>query len=289
MTIPPRLNDGRLRFVWSTDNHWHANNGQQQAESLAAAVADCNNWQPDLFINTGDFGDNTLATVQAAFAITSQCLRPVHVAIGNHDEWEDPIGTAQTSAITGPDCFNRPAPFYYSEEYNNALLCFLDCNFYGDIPDQYHNVGDRVGYYAGANFGLQKRQLGATQLQWLSDTMAGSDADYVLVFLHYPQRQIADSAALLSALAADGRPVTAFYGHDHNKAQKFTHSGIPFYKCPALLESHSWTRVTVSEAGAVEHLIIRNFTDPNAGQENTWTIDNAYRIINESAPLALAV
>ena len=269
--------DAKIRFVWSTDEH-------KNYAALGLAADDCTSWAPNAYISTGDLGDDLAPGVKASIAALRRARRPDYLIIGNHDEEEETYGagTPNTAAIEVATAFNMSAPFYHTWTMTSGdgtliARCFaLDCNFYGggspSSPD--HSVGDRIGSHSGAPAGGYKRQLGATQTTWVETTLAAdATSDIILVFMHYPVNtsSVLDESTLDAKLDADGRPTVGFCGHTHPNGELYTLGGTyTFYKCPAMKESNSWTRVTLSESGGaivIDEMLVKNYTTPGA-----WTL-----------------
>lgn len=291
------FNDDILRFVWVTDSHTRNNDVALLRTNMDKAIADCNDWRPDFFVHTGDLADNTPVRVLGNFYQMMACRRPVMVAIGNHDEYEAVLGSPQTAAIEGFNGFNQTAPFWHTRTWTTQnggttfRLIFLDFNFYAVDPNGIkispaHQAGDRVGYSTSEPSGGWMRQLGQRQRDWVAATLAADrSSDAVLVFHHYRLRTnaVVDAIEMIDVFQADGRPTLGFHGHDHNNAYMLEQNSSDgrytwqSYKCPALLESGSWTRASLHiAAGAIviDALDIYNYTNPG-----TWTIDAPFVVI----------
>jgi hypothetical protein len=290
--IDSAFSDDKLRFLWVTDSHVQGVQDSRD-DNLRLACRDCNQWRPEALIHTGDIGDNDIERVQRSFNILKLAKRPVYTIIGNHDEDETDggAGNPNTSEVIAATAFNRN-PLYYAtvlktaDESGSFLCLFLDCNYYDDDPDASppgdsanHDPGDRIGYLAGAPSGGYFRMFTQAQLDWVETTLAADSSDAVLVFVHYPPAgtTCTDYVDLLDLLQADGRDAVGFCGHVHPDATSYTQDStdtnytLTVYKCPAILESGSWTRMTLSLSGgsiSVDELLIQNYTDPGG-----WTIN----------------
>lgn len=292
------FSDDKIRFVWCSDVHI-TGHFDAPANNLRLAVADCNVWRPNAFVMTGDVGDVTFNYLQRVFYITWACNRPVRLALGNHDEEENTLGAGNpnTAMLEGVTALNRPAPFYWSEQWSSgdgtitALALYLDCNFYADDPDApppgnsaYHEPGDRIGFITGMPSGGYWTEMPQAELDWIVTTLAADTSDMVLVFMHLEAgaSRMTNFTALADALQTDplARPLVLFSGHNHDSArtqillsatngEKFT-----TYKIPAMSESGAWARVTLSVSGGalvVDGMELHNYTDPGG-----WTVGDPF-------------
>lgn len=302
--LPLGTIDEKIRLVWVTDTHV-VNYDEHQAD-LALAVDDCNTWAPQAMLHTGDIGHQRAASTLTAFNELARARRPVISVMAAHDENEIELGVGNpnTTPVLGDRAFgldrdtmgtSLPPPFYetfvlQSGDGTFKARCFvLDSDFYADDPygggldNPYHEPGERFGIAAENPVGGYYCQLGAEQLDWVESTLAAdATSNAILIFAHIPPMAFEDNEividyrALADVLEADGRPVVGFCGHDHSNGEVlalFNTAGdwsAPWYKAPAMYESHSWTRATLSCAEgvlSVESLSVRHYTNPGG-----WTL-----------------
>ena len=288
--------DDKIRLVWQTDTH--ATVLATTQNDLSAAVADLNTWRPNALIITGDIGGNALENTRAAWSVLNTAHRPKIVAIGNHDEEELTFGAGNpnTEAIEGVAFWNQPAPFNHAHVITSgdnsfsALCLALDSNIYDDDPSEvlispYHSPGDRCGSSVEYPDNSWWRMFNTDTLTWVGSQLeAHPECAAILVVLHYPPTGVTmtNYSALVDIIQADGRPCIGFAGHVHENATTYsaqstdTILSIPFYKAPAALDSHCWTRVTLSMSGgniSVDEMLVRNFTNPAA-----WTINAPFAL-----------
>jgi 3',5'-cyclic AMP phosphodiesterase CpdA len=290
--VNPATVDDKIRLLWLTDPHVTANGGAAET-SLRLAIRDCNDWRPDAMIQTGDLSFNNSAYLYRAMYDLMACRRPVLHVVGNHDEVEATPGTTNAGDMELWNGFNQAAPFCKATAIASGdsswklLVLALDDNFYDDDPDDpppgnepNHEPGDRLGHNGAWPSGGYWRQLTPAQLAWVAAALAeNGDCDAVLIATHYPPSGVtlSDYADLADLLQADGRPAIGMCGHVHFDGTSYTLDStdtlytLTFYKCPAMLESGSWTRVTLSVSGGaivVEEMEIQNYVDPGG-----WVIN----------------
>jgi hypothetical protein len=292
---PLGIVDGSIRFVWATDAH---TNTAIPGANIRKAIDDCNTWRPQGLVLTGDISDNSGAGALACWYTVRTTQRPALWPIGNHDEEELTLGAGHpdTAVIAADNGWRQPAPFWRATHWESgdgtwrALVLVLDSNFYDDDPDAAppgncpnHVPGDRIGYSAGEPGGGYWHQLTVAQAAWVAQQLAADQAsDAVLVFVHYPPVSITDPTRLADVLQADGRPCVGFCGHVHQDATSYLLTSTDtlwtatFYKCPAMQESLSWTRVTLGWDGSaitVDEMLVKNYTDPGG-----WTINAPFTV-----------
>jgi len=281
--------DDQIHLLWATDMHVAVDN-TAPTPWLIQAVADCNSWLPTAFICTGDIANATLAHLIVGMNIMRNARVPLIVVIGNHDENENDlgIGNLNTAAVVVESVVNMTAPFYRATTLTSgdgtvsALVLTLDTNFHNDARSAGRITGNRVGWKTSDIPGGYLRQFGTTQLDWVAAQIAASDADFVVVAMHYPPVGVVDSASLADVLQAAARPTIGLCGHNHPHGEVYaltstdTLATYDILKSPGMEQSGAWTRLSlalgegvVTVAGAV----VQNYTDPGG-----WTIGEPFTV-----------
>jgi 3',5'-cyclic AMP phosphodiesterase CpdA len=291
--------NGTLRLIWLTDTHNTTASLEPRNSGVDAALADATTYGADAVIHTGDIGNDTPANVAAAFTrlrgTAIPC--PLITVIGNHDEYEATPGTTNATQLEGASYFDRPAPFVLSTTLAAsdgnlvARVLALDCNVYDENAsdptrvNDAHDPGERVGYSTEEPAGGSWRRFNQDQLDWFAAELAADTTSQVLLLLsHYPPSGAGPTnyKAIADLVQADGRPAILLCGHQHGDARELTLTStdtlrrIRCFKCPAMQESGSWTRVQLRmTAGviALDLLEIHNFTNPDA-----WVINPPFTL-----------
>ena len=184
-----------------TDPHLFADTSESFRGTVThrslAAVLDhylAGDWQADVVACTGDLIQDGSTAAYARFSAQAQRLDlPVHCVPGNHD-----IREFMQGAMATP-------PFFYCDvaEIGNWLIVGVD--------------SCKSGHAGGAIVASEYDRLGAT--------IAGSDADHVMVCLHHPPVVMGskwlDTVGLdepdifFDRVGASGKVRTAIFGHVH--------------------------------------------------------------------------
>lgn len=289
-----------MRFVWLTDSHNVTSNGKPSSDDgVRRAIAYADSEAVDAILHTGDIGNDSADNCAWVMAYLRAATTPLLWCNGNHSEEESPVGTPSTAAFEASRCWNMSAPFWHTTTITGdggevARVLSLDSNFYADDPDgiensPYHVPGDRIGVHSTDPSGGYYRQFTTAQLDWVASTLAAdSDSDYILVLTHYPpagKGQI-DRTLLADALQADGRPVIILSGHVHPDGKTYTLTStdglaeFTVYKCPAMLESHSFTDLQITWSGGTPTVTlaeVHNYTLPLA----SWTISAPFTVARD--------
>jgi Icc protein len=226
-----------IRLVQLSDPHLLASSGGEAASELvkkgvrpnarfARAVEQVGRMDPPpaCCVITGDLvADETPAHYATLRALCAPLPRPLHFALGNHDDrhlfWDAfgvPDGASRadarhryTFALTDPD-------------HGRVVRCWiLDSHLDGEV--------------AGA--------LGEAQLSWLADGLRQQPADTHLVFVHHPavplggtwmdDMLLRDGEQLIGVLASSGAPIgRVLFGHVH-QAITATVKGVTLSAAPS--------------------------------------------------------
>jgi len=258
-------------------------------------IADCRLWKPNAMLLTGDIGGSVSGSNPCikAWLMARTGLVPVYYANGNHEPFEDVKGTPSMGPLEQINAFNMTYPFLKTAQISSGdgsfkiRMIVLDWNYYNDTgADQIaeHTTGDYIGHhadYVGLSF---KRQYGSAQLAWVQSVLAAdTTSNAIAIMTHGPSINnnfVADDLSLGDLLYADGRPAIGFGGHFHPDGSLWTQKRTggsdvcTIYKCPAMQESKSWTRVSLSWTGsaiAIDEMAVKNYTNPGG-----WTLNSPF-------------
>lgn len=189
---------------------FHMSDGQSTTEKqyntvFAPALQTAfDNHDADFIVNTGDFVDDGRSFMQwkRMFNSATDVLMsiPMMGAAGNHEEKGDNALDYYFITPNTPEQ-DKTTGIYYSFDYNNAHFAILNSN----------NLGEDEG-------------LSADQIEWLTEDMNASDADWKFVALHkapysngshYDDDDVIAIRAQLQTLMPELDIDLVFQGHDH--------------------------------------------------------------------------
>jgi Icc protein len=215
----------------------------------------------DLAFNTGLAGD--YATLLPALAPLREAGLPLHLGLGNHDNFErfraafppargatDPVASKQVLVVETP----------------RANLFLLDSL-------------DRTNVTPGV--------LGAAQLAWLGKALdARKDKPAVVLVHHQPDRReqvsgLTDTPAFYETILPRKQVKAVVFGHTHRRSATATAEGVHLINLPAVAyvfeaaEPSGWTDLKLKDNGATFTLHALDKAHPQEGNryELTWRAD----------------
>ena len=171
---------------------------------LERAVEQAGLFSPDFTMTVGDMIEGYgpaapwLDQMREFRAIMDRLESPWYPVAGNHDVYERPhTPTGHVELYK-----QHFGPLYYSFEHEFALFVVL-------YTDESLSWTDPP----------RDQNMSPEQMAWLRETLSGSDAQRVFVFLHHPRwfpyYRGSNWDEVHAIFAADGRPTDAFAGHMH--------------------------------------------------------------------------
>ena len=277
-----RVNDNKIRLMMIGDIHIPPSGGVTGVHTnYTRAIQAARQLRPNAVCLLGDYtyyaergGFNWV------FNYGKSCRTEFIAIIGNHDIEEDTYGRGNPDLATPAKYFGYPYYFantiYSGDNTRSALILSLDQNYHGGAPTQYYATYDQFGVYAGigddsSTYG--QYSFDPAQIAWIQKQLELSTADILIVLCHSRPDRTLNHQTVLDMLAADGRPVSLWYCHNHGNATLDIWRGINCYKPPALFESGCWVMATYSADGTLESAVINDYTPVDG-----WTIDEPFTL-----------
>ncbi len=186
----------------------------ETAVALSAFLAAPPQGRPDFFLVTGDLidayrftgsGDRPVpGQIERFQRAVAQTVAPLYLALGNHDvvhyrlnendkldSDQSGAGEARASWITAFDCFRRGTYYSLSKQAG---------------PTRYHILVLDNAYRGG---------IAPEQLQWIGREVKAATDAVIVVALHIPLADDANSRAIKTALASAGNVALVLAGHKH--------------------------------------------------------------------------
>ena len=239
----------------------HANEGNSPGEGkvmtnfperLTAFVEDMNAWDADLVIQLGDLINGQYAQMEAyvpierfpfiledVVAILGGFSGPTYHVIGNHDVYS--LSKQELLERTGDTLT------YYSFDIGGFHIVVLDAQYTKDGVDLDHAFWVIYGTVPEA------------QITWLREDLAATDLPTV-VCIHQPldlesgtltgdNPIVTNNVQVQSVLAASGRVVAVFQGHEHENRYNLI-DGIHYVTFQAMVDHTeptvpAWSRITL--------------------------------------------